>query len=61
MHKTNQIIQSRVQVKGSERVQIILLWSELRLLVSNMHIPMPCMGDFSAMLTGNDRLHGNPV
>ncbi|PHU20321.1 hypothetical protein BC332_11472 [Capsicum chinense] len=34
---------------------------DLRLLISNMQLPLLCMGDFNAMLTGNDRLTGNPV
>ncbi|XP_015160426.1 uncharacterized protein [Solanum tuberosum] len=41
-----------------DRVQ---LWEDLKQKVVNTQEPMICMGDFNAVLTGADRINGNPV
>ncbi|KAK4733578.1 hypothetical protein R3W88_007839 [Solanum pinnatisectum] len=37
------------------------LWEELGKMVSSTQESLICMGDFNAVLMGEDRVHGNPV
>lgn len=37
------------------------LWEDLKQLVSNVQVPMLCIGDFNDVLSCDDRLQGRPV
>lgn len=74
MSQSDQYIQCRVVMRSNTMVFILVaiyglhnihdrlkLWEDLRVLVTGAQEPMICMGDFNAVLAGEDRPQGSQV